>query len=152
MKHDDDKAPSGNILHLVRETADGLGQLIVQHVKLAKLELVADLRAMGSSAAVIAVCALVLVVGYTLTMAGVALLIGGNRTMGYSFGGVGLAHVLGAGVGSLVVMRRIRNTRLMAATTSEVSHSAAALISAARDPASESSTSSPAKLEHLRVR
>ena len=38
-------ASCGSVADLLRETAEGVGQLVIQHVKLAQLELTAELRA-----------------------------------------------------------------------------------------------------------
>src|SRR6185503_2179061 len=46
------KEESDGIIALVKETADGFGHLIAEHVKLARLELVADAKASGRKIAV----------------------------------------------------------------------------------------------------
>jgi len=53
---------SDGIISLVRETADGLGKLIADHVKLARVELVSDARFYARDLAVMAVAGLVLFV------------------------------------------------------------------------------------------
>lgn len=124
----------GSVADLLRETAEGVGQLVIRHVKLAQLELTAELRAMGSRAALIAIYVVLMVIGYTLTMTGVALLVGGQRRVGWSFLGLGLLHVVGTAVGMLLAFRRRRHPRLFQNTTDELNQSATALIAAGRGP------------------
>ncbi|MES1204471.1 MAG: phage holin family protein [Pseudomonadota bacterium] len=156
MKSGDDSVKGGHILHLVRETADGLGQLVVQHVKLAQRELTADLQAMGARVALIAVCALVMIGGYTLALAGLACLIGGARAIAVPLLGIGLAHVAGTGVAMGVLFARIRRARLMTATAGEIAQSATALLDATKKAAAleadAPAPARPASLERARAR
>lgn len=130
MKHDDDVGRGGQAIQLVRETLDGLGQLVSQHIKLARLELSADLRAMGARVAGMVAFALLMLFGYALTMAGLALLVAGNRRLAFAFGAVGLAHLLGAGAAMLILVARRGHLQMMKATTTELAQSADALLAA----------------------
>jgi hypothetical protein len=123
--HRGDKADG--VLGLARETADALGRLTVQHLQLARLELKADLRAMGSSAALIVVLAAIAVVGYALAMTGLALILGGGRQAGLPFVVIGGAHVVMAGIGIVIARLRMRRVRLMNTTAGEVNLSLAPL-------------------------
>jgi hypothetical protein len=129
------RAPSGTqgdgVFALVRETADGLGELVGQHFKLARLELAADMESLGDRARVIAVFAALLLVGYTLAMVGLAALIAGMGRMGWALLAVGLMHVAGGATGMYRVVARARGTKLMDATAGEMSRSVATLGSAA---------------------
>ncbi|MEP6652996.1 MAG: phage holin family protein [Myxococcales bacterium] len=124
----------GSVADLLRETADGMGQLVIQHVKLAQLELTAELRAMGSRAALIAIYVVLMVVGYMLTMTGVALLVGAQTRLGWCFLGLGLLHVVGTAFGMLLAFRNRPHPRLMQNSTDELNQSATALIAAGRAP------------------
>jgi hypothetical protein len=111
------------VVGLARETADALGRLTVQHLRLARLEIKADLRAMGLQAARIAVLAALVVVGYGLAMAGLAVLVDGGSKGGLGLVVIGSVHVVGAGLGILITVARLRHLRLMNATAEEMSRS-----------------------------
>jgi hypothetical protein len=111
------------VVGLARETADALGQLTVQHLRLARLEIKADLRAMGLRAALISVLAALATVGYGLTMAGLALILDGGSKGGIPLLIIGIFHVVGAGLGILITVLRLRRMRLMNATAAEVNES-----------------------------
>jgi hypothetical protein len=126
MKDRGTEKPDG-VLGLARETADALGQLTVQHLRLARLEIKADLRAMGLQAGLIALLTAIAVVGYGLVMAGLAFILGGGTTGGIPLVIIGIAHVAGAGVGILIAAVRLRRVRLMNTTAGEVNRSLAPL-------------------------
>jgi hypothetical protein len=115
------------VVGLAREIADALGRLTVQHLQLARLEIKADLRAMGLQAGLIAVLAGLGTVGYGLTMAGLALLLDGGAQGGIPLLIIGSVHVLGAGAGILMALARLRRLRLMNASADEVNQSLAPL-------------------------
>jgi hypothetical protein len=132
------------VVGLARETADALGQLTVQHLRLARLEIKADLRAMGLQAGLIGVLAALATVGYGLTMAGLATLYSGATTIGIPLLVIGIVHVVGAGAGILIVVARLRRLRPMNATADEVKESLAPLgIGAAAKATSERTGASP---------
>jgi hypothetical protein len=112
-----------SVVGLARETADALGQLTVQHLRLARLEIKADLRAMGMRATLIAVLAALATVGYGLTMAGLAMILDGASRGGIPLLIIGIFHVVGAGLGILITVLRLRRMRLMNATAAEVNQS-----------------------------
>ena len=114
---------SDGLLGLARETADALGLLMVQHIRLARLELKADLRAMGQQAALMAVLVALAMVGYGLTMAGLAILLGGGTAGGVPLLAIGMVHMAVAGMGILVAALRLRRLRLMNTTADEVKQS-----------------------------
>lgn len=112
---------------LAREAALGLGHLLGQHVKVAQLELKAELHAMGRRACLIAVLAMLVALGYALAMAGLALVIGGHNATGLPLVIMGLLHIAGAGVGLLFSPLRPRGSRLMDSSTAAMNSSLAAL-------------------------
>ena len=118
---------SDGVVGLARETADALGQLMVQHLRLARLEIKADLRAMGLQAGLIAVLAALATVGYGLTMAGLAIILDGGSKGGIPLLIIGIVHVVAAGLGILITVFRLRRLRLMNATAEEVNQSLAPL-------------------------
>ena len=87
------------VTNLARETALSLGHLVGQHVKVARLEIAAEARAMGRRAIVVAVLAVLVAIGYALAIAGLAVAIGGAAELGIPLVIVGLAHVVGASAG-----------------------------------------------------
>jgi len=115
------------VVGLARETADALGRLTVQHLRLARLEIKADLRAMGLQAGLIAVLAGLAAVGYGLAMAGLAILLDGGSQGGIPLLIIGMVHVVGAGVGILIAVLRLRRVRPMNTTADEISQSLAPL-------------------------
>jgi hypothetical protein len=125
------------VVGLARETADALGRLTVQHLRLARLEIKADLRTMGLQAGVIVVLAALATVGYALTMAGLAIVVDGGGAGGSPLLVIGSIHVVAAGGGILIALRRLRRLRLMNATADEVNQSLAPLGIGADKPASE---------------
>jgi fatty acid desaturase len=101
-----------NVTDLARESAISLGHLVGQHVKVARLELAAEVRVMGRRATVVAVLAALVAIGYALAIAGLAVAIGGRAELGIPLVVVGLAHVVGAGAGLVFGPLRARAPRL----------------------------------------
>ena len=123
---------------LARETALGLGHLLGQHVKVAQLELTAELHAMGRRACLIAVLATLIALGYGLAMAGLAAVIGGHATVGIPLVVIGLVHVAGAGLGLLLAPLRPRGSHLMDSSTAAMNSSLAVLDKATAPPGTSS--------------
>src|SRR6266404_5660082 len=63
------------IISLVRETADGLGRLMGDHIKLARLELLSDLKAYTRQSVLLMVMAVFLALGYALACVGLSLVL-----------------------------------------------------------------------------
>jgi hypothetical protein len=120
---DSEREKVDGVIGLARETADALGRLTVQHLRLARLEIKADLRAMGLQAAIIAVLFVLGIVGYGLTMVGLAVFIGGGKAVGIPLLLIGSIHVAAAGIGILVALIRLRRMRLMNVTADQVNQS-----------------------------
>jgi hypothetical protein len=115
------------IIGLVRETADGLGRLIADHIKLAQIEMVQDAKSYGRDVGVLVGAALVLVVGYLFGWVAVALavarLIGGPL----AFAAVAVPHLVLGAAAIVSAVRRLRRVRIMDDTAAEVSRSVGAL-------------------------
>jgi len=129
---------SPGIAALAREAAMGLGHLLGQHVKVAQLELTADLHAMGRRAYLFAVLATLIALGYGLAMAGLAVVIGGYPAVGYPLVIIGLAHMAGAGIGLLVAPLRPRGSHLMDDSQAAMNSSLAVLDKATAPPVTTS--------------
>src|SRR5512140_2777519 len=110
------------VIGLARETADALGRLTVEHLRLARLEMKSDLRVMGRQAGRLAVMIALAIVGYALAMAGLALLLGGRTETGAPLLIIGLVHLVTAGAVIVLAVVRLRRVRLMNATAEEMSH------------------------------
>jgi hypothetical protein len=126
--------PTHRVTELAREAAVSLGQLIGQHLKIARLEATAELQAVSRRARLIAVLAALIAVGYGLAMAGLAVAIGGRGAVGVPLVIVGLAHMAGGGAGLAFAPLRRRGSRLLGNTTAALSRSLAALESATAPP------------------
>lgn len=141
-KGERDKAD--DVVALVRETADAMGRLAVQHLRLARLEIKADLRTMGLHAGVVVVLAALATVGYGLSMAGLAMVLDGGSKGAIPLLVIGSAHVAVAGVGILIAVLRLRRLRLMNSTANEVQQSLVPLgIGTAARPAPERTGGQP---------
>ena len=124
----DTREEGDGIIALVRETADGLGKLIADHVKLARVELVSDARFYVRDLAVMAAAGVVLLVGYVvgLLAAGLALGRAINNTP-LAFAAVAAVHLIAGAIGLVVGAKRAKRVRLMHDTAEEVSRSVSAL-------------------------
>lgn len=118
---------SDGIIGLVRETADGLGRLVADHIKLARLEIVADAKGYARETAVLLVGALILLVGYGFAWLAIALTLATWLGAPIAFGCVAALHLAAGGVALGAATRRMKRARLMGETASEVSRSVSAL-------------------------
>src|SRR5258707_13608678 len=75
MYKDRERSDGEGIITLVKETADGFGHLIADHIKLARLELVADVKSYGRQVALIALIVPILFIGYGIVCLGMAALL-----------------------------------------------------------------------------
>lgn len=112
---------------LFRQAAVDMGHLLVQHVKVAQLELKQELHAIVRRAWILAVLAVLLVLGYGLGMAGLAVVLGGHPGTGIPLALMGAAHVVGAGVGLVLALARRPGLQLMEASTAAMARSLEAL-------------------------
>ena len=119
--------PTKGVTELARESAIGLGHLVGQHLKIARLEVTAELHAMSLRARVVAVLATLMALGYALAMAGLAVVIGGHADVGIPLALVGVAHVGGAGAALALTGHRARGSTPVAHTELAVGRSLAAL-------------------------
>jgi len=124
--HDSGERDDG-IIALVKETADGLGQLVADHIKLARIEMTADAKGYVRDVGVLLVGAFVLAIGYGLACiaAGTALarLIGGPL----AFVCLAVLHLAVGALALALAIRRMKRVHLMHDTKLEVSRSVRAL-------------------------
>jgi len=117
----------GGLIALVRETASGFGQLVADHIRLARLEMTADAKTYVRDGGMLLVGGFILAVGYAMACiaAGLAL----SRVIGgpMAFGGLALLHLIVGAVALGLIMRRMKGVQLMQGTKEEVSRSISAL-------------------------
>ena len=115
------------IIALVRETVDGIGRLVSEHIKLARLELVAEATTHGRKLAMIALIVPVVFIGYALACVGLAMLLARWLGASNAFFLVGGAHVVLGGVAIAIAVARLRRVQPLRETVHEVSLSVDAI-------------------------
>ena len=112
-----------SILALIKETADGFGHLLADHIKLARLELVADVKSYGRQVALIALIVPILFMGYAIVCLGLAALLA--PLVGHAGGLllVGGAHVVIGAIAIAVAVGRLRRAQPMSESVEEMSRS-----------------------------
>jgi len=115
------------IVGLIRETVDGLRDLIADHIKLARIELVADAKSYGRGVAVLAVAALVLAIGYVFGLIAAALALGRVWGAPQAFVAVAALHLVAGGIAVVWSVGRMRRTHPMHDTVVEAKDSMTAL-------------------------
>jgi hypothetical protein len=117
----------GGLIALVRETASGFGQLVADHIRLARLEMTADAKSYVRDGSMLLIGGFVLAVGYGMAClaAGLAL----SRVIGgpMAFAGLALLHLLVGAIALGAIMRRMKRVRLMQGTKEEVNRSISVL-------------------------
>ncbi|HET6282477.1 MAG TPA: phage holin family protein [Polyangia bacterium] len=116
-----------SIISLVRETADGLGRLVGDHIKLARLELVSDLKAYVRQSVLLTAMVIFLALGYALGCVGLALVLAQWWGAMVGFFVVAGFHLVLGGIGLAIGVRNLRQTHLMDETLSEVGRSVSTL-------------------------
>jgi hypothetical protein len=115
------------IVGLIRETIDGLRDLIADHIKLARVEMVSDAKTYGASLAVVVVAGLVLAIGYIFGLIAAALALGRVWGRPLAFLVVGVLHLVVGGIAMATAMARMRRTHPMHDTVVEAQDSLSAL-------------------------
>ena len=115
------------IISLVKETASGIGQLVADHIHLARIEMTADAKSYARDVGMLAVGAFILAVGY-----GLGCIAGGTalaRVIGapLAFAGLALVHLIVGVVALALIMGRIKRIQLMRGTKHEVTRSVSVL-------------------------
>ena len=99
----------------LRESAIGFGHLLGLHLKVARLELRFELLGLGLRLRIMALMTAIGVAGYTLALAGLALVVGGRTRMGMPFILIGAGHLLV--VGLMFLSLHIRKSHFMGEST-----------------------------------
>ncbi len=118
-----DMGNGDSILTLIKETADGFGHLLADHIKLARLELVADVKSYGRQVGLIALIVPILFIGYAILCLGLATLLA--PLVGHAGGLflVGGAHIVLGAIAIMVAVGRLRRAQPMSESVEEMSRS-----------------------------
>jgi hypothetical protein len=115
------------IISLVRETADGLGRLIAEHIRLARVEMAADAKQYGKRAALLVAAGGFIALGYAFAWIAGALALARAIGAPLAFLAVAVLHIAGGGIGLAAVAGKLRQARIMDGTRSEVNRSVSTL-------------------------
>lgn len=115
------------IIGLIKETAEGLGKLLGDHVRLARIELVADVKSYARELTLLLSAVVILLVGYAFAWIAVGLVL--TRVIGgpLAFAAIAAVHLLGGAIAAAVAVRRARATRPLQETAAAVERSVQAL-------------------------
>jgi hypothetical protein len=120
------------IIPLVRETVEGLGRLVADHIKLARVEMVADAREYGRQVGLMILAGLLIAIGYGFAWLGAALLLARFIGAPLAFVAVAAAHLLAGVVGLLAMRGRLKKARVLNETVSTVSRSVSTIAAEVR--------------------
>lgn len=115
-------------LNPLREVVEAFGELVAQHVRLARLEVKQDARFVGVRVGVIAAFAPLILVGYSFLCIALALSL--RRILGdeLAFVLVGVLNLVISAVGIAVAARQLAKRKLMNATVVEFETSSAVVL------------------------
>lgn len=117
----------GGLIALVRETASGFGQLVADHIRLARIEMTADAKSYARDGGLLLIGGFIVAVGYGMACvaAGLAL----ARVMGgpAAFAALALLHLIVGAIALALIARRMKRVQLMQGTKDEVNRSISVL-------------------------
>jgi len=116
----------------LRESAIGFGHLLGLHLKIARLELRFELLGLGLRLRIMALMTAFGVAGYTLALAGLALIVGGRTQTGMPFLVIGAGHLLL--VGLMFLSLHVRKSHFMGESAEAMRKSILDLKNAANAP------------------
>jgi hypothetical protein len=123
------------IAERLRETAEDLMELVAAQVKLTRLELVGDARALGVRLVRVAIFLPVAVLGYGFAAAGGAYALGTQIGFGWSFALVGVVHAAVGGFGLARAARTFRQIKMLDRSREELERSLKSVAPALAEPA-----------------
>ena len=135
MKRDEPEQPPA-VTDLVARLVDGLGQLISQHVALARLELGEEARSVSRALGTLALFAPLLVVGYAMLCFGVAFLLARWLSVPGAVLLLAALNLVVGGLGLWSVLKALKRP-LLQDSQAEVRESAKALASEAHREVSD---------------
>jgi len=117
----------GGIIALVKEAASGFGQLVADHIRLARLEMTADAKSYARDVGMLVICAVILIIGYGLACIAAGLALATVISAPLAFVGLALLHIVGGAIALAVMVGKMKHVQLMQETKHEVSRSVSAL-------------------------
>lgn len=117
------------IAHQIRELVDAFGELVSQHVRLARMELEEDARFVGIRIGLMATFAPLVLVGYGFLCVALAILLREVMHPALAFLLVGLLNLIGGGVGIALVARQLGTRKVLNESMSELENSTAMMLS-----------------------
>jgi hypothetical protein len=121
------EADAAPVRQLVAEAVDSLGELVADHMRLARVELAADVRIYAGATGVVVVAALLLTAGYVLASVAAALALARFTGMPAAFGLVAAFHLLVGGLFVRAASTKVRRTKVLRETVAEARRSVRAL-------------------------
>ncbi|HZL21263.1 MAG TPA: phage holin family protein [Polyangia bacterium] len=124
------------IVARLKETADGLGQLVGDHVRLARIELVAEARSYARGLVSIAVAVVLLLIGYVFGLTAGALALARLVGAPLAFVIVAVPHLIAGVIAIVSGTHRVQQTPLLPESGVEAARTVNALTHAlpARNP------------------
>ena len=117
---------------LLKETLDGLGHLLAEHVRLSKLELLENVKVMIRQAVGVAIVIGFAFVGYFLVCAGLVVFLGPTMGAANACFAVGGLHLAWGAIGLALAIAKLGRTRVMDGTAFEVHRTVTELSAASR--------------------
>src|SRR5262245_15677026 len=111
------------IIGLVKETAEGLGKLLGDHVRLARIELVADIKTYARELTLLLTAVVILLVGYAFAWIAIGLVLARAIGAPLAFAAIAVVHLIAGGIAAVVAARRARATRPLQETALAVERS-----------------------------
>lgn len=124
------------VRRLLAQTVDSLGELVADHLRLARAELATDVRVYATATGSVVGALLLVTVGYGLAAVAGALALSRLVGMPAAFALVAAFHLLVGGLFVVAASRRVRRTRVLRDTVTEARRSARALAHPAEGPVS----------------
>jgi|SRR5579871_1186955 len=112
---------------LIAQAVESLGELVVDHIRLARVELATDVRIYASATGGVVVAVLLVTIGYLFASAAAALALAPLTGMPVAFALVAALHLVVGGLCVHVASTKARRTRLLRETTAEARRTAHAL-------------------------
>ena len=120
---------------LLKETADSLGVLIADHVKLARVELETDVRTYAAALGVSLAASVLLLFGYVFAWTALALALAKLWGAPVAFAAVAAVHLLVGALSLGAVSRKVQRTKVLRESIVEVRRSVHAVAHPAAAPA-----------------
>lgn len=114
---------AASVRRLVADAVDSLGELLADHIKLARVELATDVRIYAGATGAVAGAALLMTVGYVLAAVAAALALARFMGMPAAFGLVAAFHLLVGLLCARSASSRVRQTKVLRESMAEARQS-----------------------------